>query len=189
MPIAALCFFIAGVSMGTSAFAGLLTLACMVWAAYRVFWGTESRAVMALEPEKREIPWAMAVPMVAIAALIKTAPNPLQAAEQVVAVVQSAKPKLHNQTVGASRAKVKRICFSPMTSTAMGAASRAPTPAGVADSSPAPEASEVRGRARAGDRVPRRRPRRARLGRLEVAAGPGGAGRRAQQGATGTEGP
>ena len=98
MPITALCFFIAGVSMGglplmagfmskysiilavgqaelwwamgISAFAGLLTLACMVWAAYRVFWGTESKAVVALEPQKREIPWAMAIPMVAIAGLI-----------------------------------------------------------------------------------------------------------------------
>ncbi len=98
MPVTAVCFFIASFSMGSvpffagfmskytiilavgnsriwwalgiSAIGGLLTLACMVWAAYRVFWGAESEKVRALEPGGREMPGAMMATMVTVAALI-----------------------------------------------------------------------------------------------------------------------
>jgi formate hydrogenlyase subunit 3/multisubunit Na+/H+ antiporter MnhD subunit len=98
MPLTALCFFIAGVSMGglplfagfmskytiilalgqarlwwamgIAAFAGLLTLICLVWAAQRVFWGEESEKVRSLTAGSREIPLSMLAPMLVIAALI-----------------------------------------------------------------------------------------------------------------------
>jgi formate hydrogenlyase subunit 3/multisubunit Na+/H+ antiporter MnhD subunit len=57
-------------AMGIAALAGLLTLATLVWAAYRVFWCEESEKVAALENEKREVPAAMLAPMVSMAALI-----------------------------------------------------------------------------------------------------------------------
>jgi formate hydrogenlyase subunit 3/multisubunit Na+/H+ antiporter MnhD subunit len=98
MPFTALCFFIGGFSMGSvplfagfmskytiilaigksqiwwamgiSAVGGLLTLVCMVWAAYRVFWGAESEKVKALQVGSREMPPAMMVTMLSIAVLI-----------------------------------------------------------------------------------------------------------------------
>jgi formate hydrogenlyase subunit 3/multisubunit Na+/H+ antiporter MnhD subunit len=98
MPVTAMCFFVGVLSigglpllagfmskysivlalakarlwwaMGIAAAAGLLTLATLVWAAYRVFWCEESEKVAALETEKREVPAAMLAPMVFMAALI-----------------------------------------------------------------------------------------------------------------------
>jgi len=98
MPITAVCFFIGGLSMGgmpplagfwskysiilavgkarlwwamgISAFAGMLTLACMVWAAWRVFWTEESDKVKELPVTERELPLTMMVPMVATAACV-----------------------------------------------------------------------------------------------------------------------
>ena len=98
MPFTATCFFIGSVSMGgmpllagfmskysiilavgkaglwwamgISAFAGLLTLACMVWAGWRVFWGPECEKVAALPSTGREIPRSMMVPMAGAAGLI-----------------------------------------------------------------------------------------------------------------------
>ena len=57
-------------AMGLAAFAGVLTLAGLVWAAHRVFWGEESEKVAALPAGGKEIPLAMSVPMVLIAAAI-----------------------------------------------------------------------------------------------------------------------
>jgi formate hydrogenlyase subunit 3/multisubunit Na+/H+ antiporter MnhD subunit len=98
MPVTAFCFFVGALSvggmpllagfqskysivlalaqarlwwaMGMAAFAGILTLAGLVWAAHRVFWGEESEKVAALPAGGREIPRAMSVPMVLIAAAI-----------------------------------------------------------------------------------------------------------------------
>jgi formate hydrogenlyase subunit 3/multisubunit Na+/H+ antiporter MnhD subunit len=98
MPLTAMCFFLAALSMGgmpllggfmskysvviavgqsrlwwamgISAFAGFLTLGCMIWAAYRVFWTEESEKVKALENQPREVPMLMMAPMVGLAALI-----------------------------------------------------------------------------------------------------------------------
>lgn len=98
MPLTSLCFFVAALSMGgvpffagfaskytiilalgkselwwamgISAFTGLLTLACMIWAAYRIFWGEESEKVSGLTPESGELPLSMILPMAVIAALI-----------------------------------------------------------------------------------------------------------------------
>ena len=50
-----------------SALAGTLTLAGLVWAAYRVFWGEESPKVAALAPARHELPTLMMVPMIALA--------------------------------------------------------------------------------------------------------------------------
>lgn len=98
MPITAFCFFLAALSMGgmpflagfmskytiilalakakiwwamaIATFAGVLTLASLVWAANRVFWSEESSKVAALATEKHEVPLPMMIPMVLIAALI-----------------------------------------------------------------------------------------------------------------------
>jgi hydrogenase-4 component F len=98
MPVTAVCFFVGGLSMGgmpplagfpskasiilavgqsrlwwamgISAFAGLLTLACLVWAAWRVFWGEESAAVQALPADERDVPATMKVPMVVVAVCV-----------------------------------------------------------------------------------------------------------------------
>jgi len=98
MPLTAFCFFVGALSIGglpllagfmskytvvlamarsqlwwamiLMAAAGLLTLAAMVWAAYRVFWGEESAKVTALERTRREMPLAMSVPMIALAASV-----------------------------------------------------------------------------------------------------------------------
>ncbi len=98
MPITAACFFVGCLSIGglppfagfpskytvvlafaqahlwwavaVSALAGTLTLAGLVWAAYRVFWGEESPKVAALEPARRELPLLMMVPMISLAASV-----------------------------------------------------------------------------------------------------------------------
>jgi formate hydrogenlyase subunit 3/multisubunit Na+/H+ antiporter MnhD subunit len=98
MPLTAFCFFVASLSIGglpllagfmskytivlamararlwwamvLMAAAGLLTLAALVWAAHRVFWGEESARVAALAPARREMPLAMSIPMIAIAASV-----------------------------------------------------------------------------------------------------------------------
>jgi len=98
MPLTAFCFFVGALSIGglpllggfmskytiilalaksqlwwavaIAAAAGLLTVAGMVWAAHRVFWGEESPKVAALERGPREMPAAMAVPMAVLAALV-----------------------------------------------------------------------------------------------------------------------
>lgn len=57
-------------AMGLAAFAGILTLAALVWAAYRVFWGEESEKVAALRPPAPEIPAAMLAPMALLAAAV-----------------------------------------------------------------------------------------------------------------------
>jgi formate hydrogenlyase subunit 3/multisubunit Na+/H+ antiporter MnhD subunit len=97
MPVTAACFFVGCLSIGglpffagfaskytvvlalaearlwwalaVAALAGTLTLAGLVWAAHRVFWGEESPRVAALEPAAaRELPLVMIVPMVVLAA-------------------------------------------------------------------------------------------------------------------------
>ncbi len=96
MPITAFCFFVGALSIGglplfagfmskytvvlamararlwwamaLMAAAGVLTLAALVWAAYRVFWGEESAKVAAFAGTRREMPLVMSVPMIAIAA-------------------------------------------------------------------------------------------------------------------------
>lgn len=98
MPLTAFCFFVGSLSigglpflagfmskytlvlalakaqmwwaMGIIAFAGTLTLAGLVWAAYRVFWGEESAKVSALDAGARELPLAMSAPMVVMAAAV-----------------------------------------------------------------------------------------------------------------------
>ena len=95
MPVTAACFFVGCLSIGglplfagfpskytvvlalaqahlwwavvVSALAGTLTLAGLVWAAYRVFWGEESPKVAALAPARHELPTLMMVPMIALA--------------------------------------------------------------------------------------------------------------------------
>jgi hydrogenase-4 component F len=95
MPVTATCFFVGALSigglppfggfmskytivlalardqvwwaMGLAAFAGLLTLAGLVWAAYRVFWSAQSLKVAALEVNGRELPLSMSIPMVFMA--------------------------------------------------------------------------------------------------------------------------
>ena len=97
MPITAFCFFLAALSMGgmpflagfmskytivlalaqvkmwwamsIAIFAGVLTLAGLMWAANRVFWAEESPKVAALEARSLEIPLPMLVPMLVIAGL------------------------------------------------------------------------------------------------------------------------
>lgn len=97
MPITAVCFFVGCLSIGglpffagfaskytvvlalaearlwwalaVAALAGTLTLAGLVWAAHRVFWGEESPRVAALDQAAaRELPLVMTVPMVVLAA-------------------------------------------------------------------------------------------------------------------------
>ncbi|HEX7486112.1 MAG TPA: complex I subunit 5 family protein [Vicinamibacterales bacterium] len=98
MPITAACFFVGCLSIGglpffagfpskytvvlafaqarvwwavaVTAFAGTLTLAALVWAAHRVFWGEESPRVAALAPAAREVPLVMMVPMISLAAAV-----------------------------------------------------------------------------------------------------------------------
>ena len=99
MPITAACFFVGCLSIGglpffggfpskytvvlalaqsrlwwalaVAALAGTLTLAGLVWAAHRVFWGEESPQVAALEPRaSRELPLPMLVPMITLAAAV-----------------------------------------------------------------------------------------------------------------------
>ncbi|RPI28627.1 MAG: hypothetical protein EHM61_04505, partial [Acidobacteria bacterium] len=98
MPITAFCFFLGALSMGgmpflagfmskytiilalarlkmwwalsIATFAGVLTLAGLIWAANRVFWSEESPKVAALTAENREVPLPMMIPMVLIASLI-----------------------------------------------------------------------------------------------------------------------
>ena len=57
-------------ALAAAALAGTLTLAGLVWAAYRVFWGEESPRVAALAPGARELPLVMMVPMVSLAAAV-----------------------------------------------------------------------------------------------------------------------
>jgi hydrogenase-4 component F len=98
MPLTAVCFFLGALSigglpflagfmskytlvlalaqaqmwwaMGIIALAGTLTLAGLVWAAYRVFWGEQSAKVSALEVGGGELPLAMSAPMVVMAAAV-----------------------------------------------------------------------------------------------------------------------
>jgi hydrogenase-4 component F len=58
-------------ALGVAALAGTLTLAGLVWAAYRVFWGEPSPRVAALEPgAARELPLPMLVPMLSLAGAV-----------------------------------------------------------------------------------------------------------------------
>lgn len=96
MPLTATCFFVGCLSIGglpffagfpskytivlalaesqlwwalsITALAGTLTLAGLVWAGHRVFWGEESPKVAALATPGRELPLAMLVPMLSLAA-------------------------------------------------------------------------------------------------------------------------
>ncbi len=98
MPLTAFCFFVGALSIGglpllagfmskytivlalaqsrlwwavvITAAAGLLTLAGLVWAAYRVFWGEESPKVAALVRDGRELPPMMAAPMIVLAMVV-----------------------------------------------------------------------------------------------------------------------
>jgi len=99
MPLTAACFFVGCLSIGglpffagfpskytvvlalaqsrlwwalaVAALAGTLTLAGLVWAAHRVFWGEESPKVAALAAGAgRELPLAMLVPMITLAAAV-----------------------------------------------------------------------------------------------------------------------
>ncbi len=96
MPITAFCFFVGALALGglppfngfvskftifigigeeglywamaISIVTGLLTLACLVWAAYRVFWRKEPEAADGVKPDEvREVPAAMYVSIVILA--------------------------------------------------------------------------------------------------------------------------
>ncbi len=57
-------------ALAITAFAGTLTLAGLVWAGYRVFWGEESPKVAALPAGGRELPLSMTAPMLALGAAV-----------------------------------------------------------------------------------------------------------------------
>ena len=57
-------------ALAVTALAGTLTLAGLVWAGYRVFWGEESPKVAALPAARHELPLAMSAPMIALAAAV-----------------------------------------------------------------------------------------------------------------------